>query len=95
MEMIKVNEYFDGNVKSMALENEDGRVTVGVMAAGEFEFGTDTVEYMTVVSGSMTVLLPGETEWKKYAPFQTFVVPAGQRFKLRLEKPAAYRCIYK
>ncbi|MEZ5020197.1 MAG: pyrimidine/purine nucleoside phosphorylase [Bacteroidales bacterium] len=42
----------------------------------------------------MTVLLLGETEWKKYAPFQTFVVPAGQRFKLRLEKPAAYRCIY-
>jgi uncharacterized protein YaiE (UPF0345 family) len=54
--MIKVNEYFDGNVKSMGLENEDGKATVGVMAAGEFEFGTSPVEYMTVVSGSMTVL---------------------------------------
>lgn len=93
--MIKVNEYFEGNVKSMALENEDGKATVGVMAAGEFEFGTSTIEYMTVVSGSMTVLLPGEKEWKTYAPFQTFVVPAGQKFKLKLEHPAAYRCIYK
>ncbi len=93
--MIKVNEYFDGNVKSMALDNEDGTVTVGVMAAGEFEFGTSTVEYMTVVSGTMQVLLPGETEWKSFAPFQTFVVPAGQKFRLRLARPAAYRCIYK
>ena len=94
-DMIKVNEYFDGNVKSMALENEDGNATVGVMAAGEFEFGTSTVEYMTVVSGSMTVLLPGDKEWKTYSPFQTFVVPANARFKLKLEKPAAYRCLYK
>ncbi len=93
--MIKVNEYFDGNVKSMALENEDGVVTVGVMAAGEYQFDTSKVEYMTVVSGSMTVLLPGESEWKSYSPFQTFVVPAGQTFSLRLERPAAYRCIYK
>jgi len=43
----------------------------------------------------MTVLLPGETGWKTYAPFQTFVVPAGQKFKLKLAKPAAYRCLYK
>ena len=93
--MIKVNEYFEGNVKSMALENEDGRATGGVMAAGDFEFGTSTVEYMTVVSGKMTVLLPGETEWKTYVPFQTFVVPANQKFKLKMDQPAAYRCLYK
>jgi len=94
-EMIQVNEYFDGNVKSLALENEDGRVTAGVMDAGEYEFGTTTIEYMTVISGSMAVLLPGETTWKSYEPFQTFVVPANQRFRVQLAKPAAYRCIYK
>jgi uncharacterized protein YaiE (UPF0345 family) len=93
--MIQVNEYFDGNVKSLALENEDGKVTVGVMDAGEYEFGTTTVEYMTVISGSMAGLLPGETTWKSYEPFQTFVVPANQRFRVNLAKPAAYRCIYK
>lgn len=93
--MIKVNEYFDGAVKSLALENEDGRVTVGVMAAGEFEFGTSTTEYMTVVSGSMTVLLPGETAWKTFSPYETFVVQAGQRFAVKTVQPCAYRCIYK
>jgi hypothetical protein len=94
-DMIKVNEYFNGNVKSLALENEDGRVTVGVMAAGDYEFGTSTTEYMTVISGSMTVLLPGESEWKSYRPYETFVVQSGQRFGVKTDKPCAYRCIYK
>jgi uncharacterized protein YaiE (UPF0345 family) len=93
--MIKVNEYFDGKVKSLALENDEGPVTVGVMAAGEYEFGTSTVELMTVISGSMTVLLPGETDWKSYKPYETFAVQAGQRFGVRTEQPCAYRCLYK
>ncbi len=28
-------------------------------------------------------------------PFQTFVVPANQKFKLKMDQPAAYRCLYK
>jgi len=30
--MFKTNEYFDGNVKSIALESAEGRATIGVMA---------------------------------------------------------------
>jgi len=93
--MIKVNEYFEGRVKSMAVDNEDGHSTVGVMEAGEYEFGTSTIEYMTVISGMMTVLLPGETKWKSYLPFQTFMVPTDSKFKLKLEEAAAYKCLYK
>jgi len=93
--MIKVNEYFEGNVKSMGLENEEGRATVGVMEAGEYEFGTSTVEYVTVVSGSMTVLLPGEAKWKTFKPFQTFMVPKDAKFNLRIGEASAYKCIYK
>ncbi len=69
--MFNVNEYFDGKVKSMAFENNEGAVTAGVMAPGEYEFGTSTIEYMTVVSGELVVQLPGETEWKSYKPFET------------------------
>lgn len=43
--MFKTNEYFDGKVKSLAFNNIEGDVTIGVMAPGEFEFGTSTVEY--------------------------------------------------
>ena len=38
--MFKVNEYFDGTVKSIAFGTAEGPATIGVMAPGEYEFGT-------------------------------------------------------
>jgi len=32
---MKVNEYFDGNVTSIALENTEDRATAGVMVIGD------------------------------------------------------------
>ncbi|MCD4768798.1 MAG: pyrimidine/purine nucleoside phosphorylase [Bacteroidales bacterium] len=93
--MIKVNEYFDGKVKSLALENKEGLVTVGVMESGEYDFGTSTVEYMTVTSGKLTVLLPGDTEWKNYGPFETFIVEKDSKFRVKVVETAAYKCVYK
>ena len=42
--MLQVNEYFSGNVKSIGFDNADQRATVGVMAPGEYEFGTGAPE---------------------------------------------------
>ena len=64
--MFKVNEYFDGKVKSLAFQTTDGPATIGVMAPGEYEFGTSTVEIMSVVSGALTVKLPGSDDWNDY-----------------------------
>ena len=93
--MFKTNEYFDGNVKSIAFKNEAGDTTVGVMAPGEYEFGTSTVEYMTVVSGELIVQLPGESTWKSYKQFETFVVEKDKKFKVKVEQESAYKCLYK
>ena len=93
--MFKVNEYFDGKVKSLAFENSEGPVTSGVMAPGEYEFGTSTVEYMTVVSGKLTVQLPGESEWKQYKPFETFIVQKDSKFRVKVEEQSSYKCVYK
>jgi purine/pyrimidine-nucleoside phosphorylase len=93
--MFKTNEYFEGKVKSIAFNTDECPATIGVMAAGEYEFGTSTVEYMTVVSGSMTILLPGEKEWKEYKPFDQFIVPKDSKFKLKIAADAAYLCLYK
>lgn len=92
--MFKTNEYFDGKVKSMSFTAPEGPATLGLMAAGEYEFGTSTVEYMTVVSGEMTVLLPNETEWKLFKPYETFIVPSNSMFKLKISSDAGYLCIY-
>jgi len=93
--MLKVNEYFDGNVKSIAFETPECPATVGVMKPGEYEFGTSTTEFVTVVSGMMTVQLPGETEWKDYRPYDTFIIAKGKKFKLKITTDCAYICLYK
>ncbi len=93
--MFKVNEYFDGKVKSLAFQTAEGAATVGVMAPGEYEFGTSTVEIMTVISGMLTVKLPGSDKWKDYAAGKTFRVEANKKFQLRVAADAAYICLYR
>lgn len=93
--MFKTNEYFDGKVKSIAFETEDGPATIGVMAAGEYEFGTSTVEYMTVTSGALTVMLPGSDAWKTYNQGDTFMVEKDKTFRVKVEDDSSYLCLYK
>jgi hypothetical protein len=93
--MFKVNEYFDGKVKSLAFASPAGPATIGVMAPGEYEFGTSTLEIMQVISGRLTVKLPGKKAWKSYGPGKTFAVPANEKFQLKVEQESAYLCLYK
>ena len=92
--MFKVNEYFDGKVKSIAFTTSTGPATVGVMAAGEYEFGTAKKEIMTVTSGRLTVKLPGETVWKEHRAGGTFTVAPNQKFQLKVSEESAYLCLY-
>jgi uncharacterized protein YaiE (UPF0345 family) len=92
--MFKINQYFDGQVASIAFQTETLPATVGVMAVGEFEFGTSQKETMTVVSGALTVRLPGKTEWITFAAGEKFVVDANESFQLRVAAETAYLCTY-
>ena len=92
--MLKVNEYFGGTVKSVALENAEGVATVGVMEAGEYEFGTGTIEHMTITSGVLEVMLPGDITWTSYQKGETFVVAKDVRFKVKASQQVAYYCLY-
>jgi uncharacterized protein YaiE (UPF0345 family) len=92
--MFRVNEYFDGKVKSLAFKSMEGPATVGVMAPGEYEFGTSTVEVMTVLSGVLTVKLPESDAWKDYRAGESFTVKAGKKFQLKVAADSAYLCLY-
>ncbi|MFZ4582763.1 MAG: pyrimidine/purine nucleoside phosphorylase [Paludibacter sp.] len=93
--MFKTNQYFDGNVVSIGMDSVEGKATVGVMAAGEYEFGTSSVEVMTVISGELTIQQPGETEWKTYRKFESFVVAKDVKFKVKCVQDTPYLCLYK
>lgn len=93
--MFKTNEYFDGKVKSIALDSAEGTATIGVMAKGEYEFGTSSVEVMTVISGKLEIMQPGENQWKTYKKFESFVVEKGVKFKVKCDEDTPYLCLYK
>ena len=93
--MFKVNEYYDGGVKSIAFGTAEGPATIGVMAPGEYEFGTSQREIMHVVSGALTVKLPGSDEWETFAAGTQFTVPADSKFGVRVEVETAYLCEYR
>ena len=93
--MIKVNEYFDGNVKSLSFENTAGTQSMGIMLPGEYEFGTSTYELMKVISGKLIVQLPDSDKWDVFDADGTFEIEKDKKFKVKVEEETAYLCLYK
>lgn len=93
--MFKVNEYFEGKVKSLAFRDKEGDATLGIMASGDYEFGTSRREYMTVITGEMKVLLPEREDWKLFKAGETFVVEPDKKFQLKIAQNSTYLCRYK
>ncbi len=73
----------------------DDKATIGVMAAGDYEFGTNCVEHMTLISGQMSVKLPDEDDWRDIAVNETFVVDANTSFLVKIGCDTSYLCLYK
>lgn len=92
--MFKTNEYFDGKVKSIAFQTETLPATIGVMAAGDYEFGTSQKEYMTVTSGALSVKLPDADNWVTYPEGETFTVEANKSFQVKATVETSYLCLY-
>jgi len=92
--LLTVNEYFEGNVKSIGFQTATLPATVGVMAPGAYEFDTSQKEVVTVVSGALTVRLPGEESWQTFEAGQSFSVEASRSFQLQVEIDTAYLCTY-
>ena len=92
--MFTANEYFEGKVKSIGFQSQTLPATLGVMAKGEYTFGTDCKEIMTVVSGHLEVLLPDEERWHSFINGQVFEVEANKTFDLKVKSDTAYLCQY-
>jgi len=92
--MFDVNEYFDGKVKSIAFDTATLPATIGVMAVGDYEFGTSQFETMKVVTGALTVQLPDSDQWQTFAENEQFTVEANQKFKVQVKTNTVYLCTY-
>ncbi len=92
--MFETNEYFEGKVKSIVFQTSTLPATVGVMALGEYVFGTGLKEKMTVVSGALTVKLPGSELEQTFTAGESFNVPADSSFNVKVLEDTAYLCVY-
>ncbi len=92
--MLKVNEYFDGKVKSIGFDTENLPASVGVMEAGDYTFDTCEKELMMVINGELLVKLPGQDTWQRYVAGDSFEVAAKQNFQLKVTRSTAYLCVY-
>ena len=90
--MLKHNTYFEGNVQSIGFERLGRRMTAGVIAPGEYHFGTDAPERMTVTSGELFVRLPGAADWRGFPAGTVFEVAGKSGFDVRGLAPCAYIC---
>jgi len=92
--MLTINKYFSGNVASIGFNTETAPATLGVMAPGEYEFGTNKHETMKVIYGALTVQLPGQSDWQTFNAGECFEVEANNSFNLKVEVDTAYLCLY-
>lgn len=86
------NVYFDGGVQSLGFEPDGARATVGIIQPGGYRFDTDAPERMTVVAGTLEVLIDGTSDWVAHGSGSTFVVPGSSGFEVRTSGPSAYLC---
>jgi uncharacterized protein YaiE (UPF0345 family) len=61
---------------------------------GEYEFGTDKKEIMEILSGKLSIQLPGQSDWTTIEGKFSFDVPANSKFKLKVESVTDYCCSY-
>ena len=92
--MLTHNTYFDDAVQSVGFERNGRSMSVGVIDAGEFHFGTAAPERMTVVSGELAIKREGESDWTTYPAGTAFEVAGDSGFDVRAAAPTAYLCEY-
>lgn len=91
----QANVYFDGKVVSRSLLFADGsKKTLGIMQPGEYEFSTGDKEIMEIMSGELTVSLPGVEGWKTVRGGEAFEVPANAKFSMRVKTLTDYCCSF-
>jgi len=92
--LIKVNEYFDGQLKSLESNRNGEKFSAGIILPGEYEVPTSEEEHLTITHGECKISVNGE-EPKLYKTGEKLVVAAGSKIKFMPDSTVSYTCIYK
>ncbi|SNB45972.1 pyrimidine/purine nucleoside phosphorylase [Geobacter sp. DSM 9736] len=90
----KANMFFGGGVTSRTLLFADGsKKTLGIAQPGEYTFNTQVPEFMEILSGETDVQI-GDGEWRMVQGGESFQVPAGSSFTMRVRTVVDYCCSF-
>lgn len=91
----EANIYFNGQVTSRTLHFADGSSkTLGIMQPGEYTFNTEAAEIMEILSGILDVQIAGSEDWKAIRGGESFEVPAGSSFRIKVASLTDYCCSF-
>ncbi len=93
--MLTTNQYFDGQVVSIAYQGEHLPTTVGVMETGSYTFDTSQHETMSIIDGEVKVRFANHTEFTGFSSGSQFQVAANSQFAIDVLRPTAYLCTYR
>lgn len=91
--MFEVNNYFAGDVVSIAYQGELPS-TVGVMAVGSYTFNTSQHENMLIIDGDVEVKIAQQDEFEQFTSGGQFSIQANSHFEIKVLRPTAYLCTY-
>eukprot|EP01051_Picozoa_sp_SAG22_P022498 SAG22_NODE_5410_length_1019_cov_2.855435_1_plen_81_part_00 len=74
--------------------NEGEKVTLGIICAGTYHFGTGLAEVMELTAGTCKVTLDGQKKAKTYKAGSSFSVPANSGFDITVTRVMDYICHY-
>ncbi|KAB2824577.1 MULTISPECIES: pyrimidine/purine nucleoside phosphorylase [Aliivibrio] len=92
--MLTVNSYFEDKVKSIGFVQKNNSISVGVMLPGNYTFGTNAAEKMSVITGALTIKRSTDADWVVFSSGEDFSVEGNSSFDVKVEVETAYLCEY-
>ncbi|RLD45260.1 MAG: hypothetical protein DRI89_01550 [Bacteroidetes bacterium] len=92
--MFELRKYHGDKVMSLTYDDKMQSFSVGIIAPGEYSFGSLKKEIFTVTSGKIGFWTEDEEEWKTCDLGESFSVPEGKNFKLTVIETSSYICFY-
>ena len=86
------NIFFDGKVVLRHFYQNNAKVTMGFMAAGEFKWLAEETERFFILTGCADFIVG--TDVLSASPDREIIIPKGSVFIVKVSEPLDYRCFY-
>jgi len=92
--MYELRKYHGDKVMSLTYDDKMQSFSVGIIAPGEYQFGSLKKEIFTVTSGKIGFWVEDEEGWTTCNTGEEFNIPEHKNFKLTVIETSSYICFY-